>query len=510
MIKKLNFKSRYVVVVLAAFGIMLIAGLNHLTAQGFGKYDTVVAKVVLSQQPGLHSVMVKLKQQIDPSQFTHIANLEQRKKLMYRALVAQAQSTQKDILEYLKNQNVQYRSFYLLNAVYAAGLTVEQIKSIAARAEVASVYTDADLTMLPPLFVEPMGPQPFHQIQTIGANITAIGADRVWNELGTKGAGIVVAGQDTGVEWDHPALRRQYRGAGDMGEIGHNYNWYDAIREPISGDSRCLYASDVPCDDNDHGTHTVGTIVGSEGNRNQIGVAPESQWIACRNMDNGTGRPHTYLACFEFFFAPYPTDGDAQKDGRPEKAPHVMNNSWGCPSSEQCQGDILFEALRVLKAAGLFVVVSAGNDGPACKTIQDTPAWHSRDTFSVGAVNHSTKLIAQFSSRGPSAFVGMIGPDITAPGVNIRSAVTGKKYDQFMWSGTSMAGPHVVGVVALMWSANRNLIGKIDETIDLLQRTAEPIPSVECMGNTTPAVPNNAYGYGLVNAYKAVQAALQY
>jgi serine protease AprX len=225
-------------------------------------------------------------------------------------------------------------------------------------------------------------------------------------------------------------------------------------------------------------------------------------------MDAGTGRPYTYLSCFEFFLAPFPLNGNPMVDGRPDLAPHVMNNSWGCPDTELCQGDVLLSALTALRTAGVFVVVSAGNSGPSCSTIQDSPAWHSDDTFSVGAYDHRNGRIAGFSSRGPSLFDGAVGPDLVAPGVGIRSAVTGGGYQGGFWSGTSMAGPHAVGVVALMWSAQPNLIGKLTETMDILRQTADPVPSAECMTSGQAEVPNNVYGYGRINAYKAVKASL--
>ena len=86
----------------------------------------------------------------------------------------------------------------------------------------------------------------------------------------------------------------------------------------------------------------------------------------------------------------------------------------------------------------------------------------------MGAYDHRSEKIAGFSSRGPSSFDGEIGPDIVAPGVRIRSAVPGGGYQGGFWSGTSMAGPHVAGVVALVWAAQPELIGKIDETAELI------------------------------------------
>ncbi len=84
-----------------------------------------------------------------------------------------------------------------------------------------------------------------------------IQAPQVW-DLGFRGAGVVVAGQDTGYDWDHPALQASYQGWNGT-TVNHDYAWHDAIH---SGGGVCGVDSPVPCDDYGHGTHTMGTIVG--------------------------------------------------------------------------------------------------------------------------------------------------------------------------------------------------------------------------------------------------------
>jgi subtilisin family serine protease len=212
----------------------------------------------------------------------------------------------------------------------------------------------------------------------------------------------------------------------------------------------------------------------------------------------------------QFMLAPYPLSGDPFKDGDPVKGAHVMNNSWGCPSLEGCQPDSLLPAARALRAAGVFVVASAGNDGSRCESV-DYPIAIYGEVFSVGAVDSWGKL-AEFSSRGPVVVDGSnrVKPDIVAPGVEVLSSFPGDTY-AFL-DGTSMAGPHVVGVVALMWSANPNLIGDIDATEDILRKTAKPYQyPIEGDGLCANGeeTPNNAVGYGLVDAYAAVKHALE-
>jgi subtilisin family serine protease len=173
---------------------------------------------------------------------------------------------------------------------------------------------------------------------------------------------------------------------------------------------------------------------------------------------------------------------------------------------EGCDPETLHDAVIALRQAGVYVVASAGNDGPGCGTVKDPLAIYS-EALSVGAIDASGEL-ANFSSIGPVMVDGSERPkpDLIAPGVNILSAFPGGTYNHL--DGTSMAGPHVVGVVALMWSANPKLIGDIDLTDKILRETSQPYQGSlpDCPG--AQAVPSTAVGYGLVDAYQAVKQSL--
>ena len=103
--------------------------------------------------------------------------------------------------------------------------------------------------------------------------------------------------------------------------------------------------------------------------RNQIGMAPGAKWIGCRNMDEGVGTPARYIECMEFFLAPYPVNGDPDQ-GDPALAPDITINSWGCPTSEGCSANTLQAAVEAQAAAGIMMVVAAGNAGSSCSTCQ--------------------------------------------------------------------------------------------------------------------------------------------
>ena len=339
---------------------------------------------------------------------------------------------------------------------------------------------------------------------TVEWGVQNVNAPAVW-ALGFTGQGMVIGDLDTGMRWTHNALKPQYRGW-DGVTANHNYNWHDAIH---SGGGVCGPNTVAPCDDSGHGTHTAGTTVGDDGAGNQIGVAPGAKWIGCRNMDQGNGTPATYTECFQFMIAPTDLNGN---NPDPTLRPHVLNNSWTCPSSEGCvTGAELEMIVNNTQAAGIFVEASAGNDGSGCSSVADAPAIYSA-SFSTGAIDINNTL-ASFSSRGPSNYYNppLLKPNISAPGVNVRSSVPGSDSSFANNSGTSMAGPHVVGVVALLWSARPQLARDIDATKAVLENSANHSVTVTppqlCGGTLSSTdIPNNSFGYGRVDALAAVNA----
>src|SRR5262249_3914966 len=336
--------------------------------------------------------------------------------------------------------------------------------------------------------------------ETIEPGVNAVRAPEVW-ALGFTGQGMVIGGQDTGVMWDHPALRNQYRGwDGATATASHDYNWHDSVH---SQGGSCGFNSTTPCDDHSHGTHTMGSALGTEGAINQIGVAPGAKFIACRNMDRGSGTPATYLECFEYFLAPYPVGGSPAQ-AAPSKAPDITTNSWACPPSEGCAPDTLKSAVEAQRAAGIMTIVAAGNEGlRGCSSVINPPAFYDA-SYSVGAINAITGEIANFSSRGPVMIDGSnrIKPDITAPGVNVRSALRGGGY--LFLSGTSMATPHVAGAVALLWSRYSELRGRVDLTENILNESAVRVGASDCGGGSPQ---NNVYGFGRLDVKAAFDLA---
>ena len=449
--------------------------------------------------------LVVLTAQGDVSGAARLAGKTARGQYVYDTLRAVAAQSQGPLRALLAARGVPYRAYWVRNMLWVRGDRAA-LQTLAGRPEVAHVYANTTHHTEPP----PLANAPAAAAAGVEWNIAKVNAPQVW-AAGVTGQGVVIGGQDTGYDWEHEALKAQYRGW-DGQAADHDYNWHDAIHEnnpnTAPGNS-CGFDAPAPCDDKDfsssgHGTHTMGTMVGATP-QHQIGMAPGARWIGCRNMEQGWGTPATYAECYEWFIAPYPIGGDPLTDGDPAQAPDVISNSWACPPEEGCTtGDVLRDVVEAVRAAGILSVHSAGNDG-ACGTI-DAPAARYDASFTVGATD-SGDHIASFSSRGPTPD-GRRGPDVTAPGVNILSSAPGNNYKTM--GGTSMAAPHVAGLAALLISANPRLAGQVDTLEALITATAVPLTSNEGCGDDTPtSVPNNVYGWGRIDAlaaYEAVEA----
>lgn len=422
-----------------------------------------------------------------------------RRRALVDALVAQADGDQASVRAWLDAHGVDYRSYWIANVIEAR-VDARDLAELARRSDIRRIVANTPTPANLPL----PDPQPDSVTDTgrgplIPWGVAKIGAPDVW-AMGYTGQGVVIAGQDTGYQWDHPALKQQYRGwNGNVAD--HDYNWHDAIHS--GSGSACTNDSPFPCDDHGHGTHTAGTFAGDDHAGNQIGVAPGARWIGCRNMGHGDGTLATYIECMQWLLAP--TDVAGQNPD-PDLAPDIASNSWGCIPSEGCTaGDEIQAAVESVVAGGIFFVAAAANDGPGCGTIFDPPAIYDA-SFVIGATDIDDEL-ASFSSRGPVQGNTRIRPDLSAPGVNTYSSFPGDDYGSI--SGTSMATPHVAGAAALLISADPSLKGHPAEVAEILRATAATAgvtnPYHEsCGGIADGAWPNYTIGYGRLDVHAAV------
>ena len=439
--------------------------------------------------------LVVLSDQADLSGAEALTTKQEKGRYVRDVLWNKAQATQAPLLTWLRERNMEHRSYYIVNLIWVKG-NLDVALEVAARPDVLRVEGNPRVPGIPDVRpVQEETSQPQH-ITTIEPGIAYTHAPQVW-ALGFTGQNIVVASADTGQRWTHNALKPHYRGwNGTVAD--HDYNWHDSIHDSVG--NPCGNDSPFPCDDYFHGTHTTGTAIGDDGAGNQIGMAPGAKWIGCRNMDVGNGTPARYLECMEFFLAPYPVGGG---QGDPTLAPDVTINSWGCPASEGCSANTLQMGVEAQLAAGINMVAAAGNSGPSCSTVSDPPAIYAA-VYTVGALSTGTDTIASFSSRGPVIVDGSNRrkPDISAPGTGTRSATNSCDSCYGTASGTSMATPHVAGGTAVLLSARPILHHDVAMQRTVLNNSAFHLNSSLCGSS---GYPNNTFGWGRINMQTAYQ-----
>ncbi|WP_191134229.1 S8 family serine peptidase [Streptomyces sp. col6] len=451
------------------------------------KIDSALADAV--RDGGDTTFFVVLKDQADLSGAKKQKTHAKKAKAAYSELRSHAESSQKSLNAFLDKRKVGHRDYWIANTVEVTG-DQDLVAELAKRSDVASVVKQRSFKL--------------DDVETSDQKVTAsraaalhtdssadgtdapawgvgdIKADQVWDEYQDRGEGIVIANVDSGVQYDHPDLVANYRGNNGDGTFSHDYNFYDA-----SG--QC--PTTAPCDNNGHGTHTMGTMVAKNG----LGVAPNAKWIAAKGCTTDLCYDDQLLAAGQWILAP--TDHNGQNP-RPDLAPNIVNNSWGGDD-----GTFYTDILNAWNSAGIFEAFAAGNDGDGVTCSTTHPPGSQVESYGVGAYD-STGKIANFSGFGPSPIDSGAKPNIAAPGVQIPSTWPGNSYNTI--NGTSMATPHVAGAVALLWSAAPSLIGNIDETRKLLNEGARDVDDTHCGGT---AGMNNVWGEGKLDILASVNAA---
>lgn len=459
--------------------ITLLTGMLMLTQRIRANDITTEKTVAEKAEAGLRdsivttgegTYIVVLKTQADLSQAYAIDDWNARGQYVYDTLRTTAQTSQASLVKYLSRQldrgNVSsYQPHFIINAILVTS-DVSVFDTIAARPDVAALREARTYQIPEPEVTLDVAPQ------AIEWGVDRIGAPSIWADFGTTGAGVVIANIDTGVDYDHPALVNQYRGTLTG---SHNFNFYDPAN----------VCGGTVCDNNNHGSHTMGTMVGDDGGSNQIGVAPGATWIAAKGCESSSCSTASLLSSAEWVLAPCAfgdNPGDPSCD--PGMRPNIVSNSWGGGG-----GDPWYQSsVDAWHASGIIPVFSAGNSGPGAGTM-GSPGDYC-NVVGVGATDISDN-IASFSSRGPGNFANCQDkPDVSAPGANVRSSINGGGYANF--SGTSMAAPHVAGCIALLKSIEPAL--NYTDVYDLLTNTADDLG--------TPGFDFN-FGYGRINCYEA-------
>jgi len=466
---------------LAALAVVLTCALPgaYAAASADDKIDPDLLARLTAE--GSAPFFVRMKSRADLAPARIITDREAQGRFVQQTLSSVARASQAGVLAVLASRRIAHQPFYIVNVVRVIG-DLATARLLAGRTDVERLVPER-IHPLPP----PAPAAPRARVDGVEWNIARIGAELVWRQFGVTGQGIVVGNIDTGVDFLHPSLARSYRGNLGDGGFDHDYNWWDPAQV-------CGPSGSPPCDNDAHGTHTMGTMVGGDGDgplADDVGVAPGARWIAAKGCESSSCSDFALLSAAQFMLAPTDLLGNAPD---PARRPHVVNNSWG-----GLGGDPFFhDAIEAWRAAGIFPVFSAGNDGWfGCETV-GSPGDDAL-AFAVGATDF-VDGIAYFSARGPAFSTGIVKPDVSAPGVSVLSSVPGGGFAYF--DGTSMAAPHVAGTVALLWSSNPSLVRDVPATAAALRATAQDIVDSSC-GGDADGDPNNVYGDGRLDAHAA-------
>jgi len=433
-------------------------------------------------------VNVIMKQQPDPQYLMNLVKdkiISERRGIVIDYLKEMRDRSQERILSYLNimegEETVErIRSLWLGNAVCFKA-TKEVIIEVAQFPGVKSIDWDEERKLL----IHPGRlTSALPLVRDIVWNITKVRAPEVW-VLGYTGEDIIVSVIDTGVRYTHRDLKDHIWT--NPGEIPNN-----SIDDDGNGYVDDYYGYDFynddedPMDDMGHGTHCAGTVAGDGTCGTQTGVAPDARVMSLKVISS--------------YGMAYESDVWESMQYSIDNGAHVISMSLGWPHIYNPDRQQWRNTCNAVLAGGIIMSVAAGNEGNMQGTypIPDNvrtpgdvpPPWlHPDQTLTgglsavvtVGATD-SLDSIANFSSRGPVTWdtippwndypydpeMGLIDPDISAPGVCITS-LDYSSDDGYvggsMWSGTSMATPHVASAMALMLSKNSGLAQAIMDSI---------------------------------------------
>ena len=465
------------------------------------------AGVSANRADGKIKINIVLKAQSDAMELSRMADAfptkAERRDFVVNTLKNQAEESQIDLLSYLNALETnglvdEIRPLWIVNSVscYADEWLIDEISQ---RDDVLAVYRCEEFSCL---YDESTVSVERGDGREIAENIVKVNADQVW-ALGYTGEDVLVALIDTGVRLDHADLQgRLWDGGAEY--PNHGYDFYSHDNDPS--------------DTHGHGTHVAGTIVGTGVSGTQTGVAPGAKIMVLKvfhGEDNLT-EPTMWVEAMQFAV---------------EHGAEVLNMSLGQPLPDASVKLMMRQACDNTLAAGVVAAVCAGNSrqiqmlAPVPYNIWspgDCPPPHLHDdqmvnaggtscVICVGAVDFND-VIGGMSSVGPSVWtdvaqyndypynsgsstnIGLIRPDVCAPGVNVKSLDWSSTNGYCLKSGTSMATPCVAGTIALMLSKDHELTPEqIDE---ILERTATPLSPHK----------NNDFGSGRINALAAVNA----
>ena len=418
-----------------------------------------------------------------------------RRLTVVNTLKAFSKDSQSDLMSFLAKQSSQdYKliyQFWITNSITCmASQTL--IEELSKRTDIDRIDIDESRQLI----TEKPQPIPFDasgkNVEEITYNVSKVNADDVWN-LGFTGEGVIVAVLDVGINYNHSDLADHMWESAEY--PNHGYDFHNDDNDPMDGHG--------------HGTHCAGTVAGDGTAGSQTGMAPDATLMACKVLgDDGSGEESNVWAAVEFAV---------------EQGANVLSLSLGWQHSWNPDRPSWREAFDNALAAGVVASIAAGNEGGSTNNVDDVrtpgdcpPPWLNPDQTLIGGISAVVCVgatdagdnIAYFSSRGPCEWesidpyndypfnpeMGLIRPDVSAPGVDIKSCDAFNNNGYTMMSGTSMATPGVAGVMALLLSKNMGLS-----------------PEDVCMALETNSVDlgdagkDNIFGSGRVDALAAIE-----
>ncbi len=486
------FKKILVILMLLVFAgsAILFGDQNIISSQ-------LQQKLIESRSDELIPIIIIMKDQYDPQLLRAESSTvpqEERRSFVVEKLKSFAENSQEDLLEYLDiyeyNNILKDLNPLWISNVVVCKATSEVIYDLAQRDDIATIDFDENRKMISYEKSDTYNPT----TREITWNVTKVNADDVW-ALGYTGEGVIVAVIDTGVNYNHVDLADHV-----WTDPSYPYHGWDFINNDNN-----------PMDDHGHGTHCAGTVAGDGTAGSQTGVAPDAKIMCLKVMDSGGGGSESGVWSAIQFAIDHGANVISMSLG--------WQHSWG-PNRATWRS-----TMENLLTAGLVASVAAGNEGdqqymyPIPDNIRTPgdcpPPWLHPDQTLTGGTSAvicigsttSSDNISSFSGRGPSTWetiygyndypynpeMGLIRPDVLAPGSNIKSLAYNNNTGYVGgWSGTSMATPCAAGVMALMLSKNGDLTPpQIDQ---ILEETALHLSTTK----------SNTYGSGRVDALEAM------
>lgn len=446
------------------------------------------------------NVIVIMKSQYDRAQMNRQANYfatrSERREFVVNELKAFAEATQFDLRRSLDEmrRNDMTTEPTILWMANALGLSANKaaIADLARRNDIEIIGYDIERNWIP----DGEEATPASATREITPNVTQVGANQVW-DLGYTGEGIVVAVIDTGVNYNHLDVA--------------DHLWDGGTEFPHHGFD--VYNNDNdPMDDHGHGSHCSGTVLGDGTAGSQTGMAPNAtlMCVKCLNANGGGGA----------------TPISAGIQWAVEHGCDLFSMSLGISNSTIAERTLLRQTCVAALDAGVVAAIAAGNEGnqmwqapipnnvrvpgscppPYMDEVQGENPGDLTCSVCIGAVNYNDAA-ANFTSRGPVTWtntefgdypydpgIGLIRPDVCAPGVDIKSLNYQSNTGYTLMSGTSMATPCAAGCMALMLSKDPNLMPA--DVCRILEETAVRLAEGK----------SNIFGFGRIDVLAAVEA----